>query len=150
MFKTASTAAFLEAWRVLSSKTQTPHFRAVFQDLPSDLIPRILVIEVAPKDEYVIRFMGTSRAEMWGQELTGKSPLEVMSYPVASAARQNLGTMLAHPCGMYHIAHYNTALGRDVLMEHITMPAANDPGMPRRLINFAEEVSTVAYSEPAG
>ena len=151
MFKAASAIAFSEAWRALRGDASMPHYRTVFNELPSEFLPRILVIEEAPEEKFVIRFMGTSRAEMWGQELTGKDSLSVMAYPVASAARRNLITMLTHLCGLYHVAHYSMPSGREVMMEHLTVPVANEPGLPRRVINFAEELTTMAFGdEPVG
>ena len=61
MFKTAAALAFLDAWRVLTVKTQTPHFREGFKEFPTDLLTRMLVIEESPSGDYVIRFMGTHR-----------------------------------------------------------------------------------------
>lgn len=147
--KSKGGAAFVAAWRELCKTTRTPHFRDVFQDLSADLIPRLMLLEWAPGDKYIIRFMGTQRAEMWGVDLTGKDSIELMPN-TASAARANLATMINHPCGMYHIAQYTTPTGRDIEMENITFPVANDPDLPRRLFNFADETATVAYTDPVG
>lgn len=107
------------------------------------------MLEWAPGDKYIIRFMGTSRAEMWGKDLTGMDSIALMPN-TAAQARINLATMLDHPCGMYHIAQYKTPTGREMEMENLVVPVSNDPGLPRRVVNFAEEMATTAYSDPAG
>jgi len=150
MIKTASAAAFLAAWQRLCAETPTPHYRTAFQHLSSDILPKLLVLEVMPEHKYIVRFMGTVRAQIWGQELTGKDSLAMMPPHVIASAKLNLATMSAHPCGMYHVFHLNTPTGREMMMEHITVPVANDPDHPRRLINFAEEISTVAYGVSQG
>lgn len=149
LFKTKAAADFVAAWRVLCAATPTPHFRDAFQKLPTELIPRVMVLEWAPGDKYIIRFMGTSRAEMWGKDLTGLDSITLMPN-TAAQARANLATMLDHPCGMYHIAQYKTPTGREMEMENLVVPVANDPGLPRRVLNFAEEYATTAYGAPAG
>lgn len=150
MFKSVGAAAFFAAWRGLSQTTLVPHYREAFQQLPTELLPRVTILEEAFKDDYIIRFMGTARAEMWGTDLTGHSALTMMSSALAQAARHNMEKMLGHPCGMCHVSHYVTPSGREVSVENITIPVGNDPGLPRRLINFVEEISTLGYSEPAG
>ncbi len=150
MFRTPEAAAFSAAWRVLCESTLTPHYRTVFQQLSPDLIPRLIVAELIEPDKYTIRFMGTARAQTWGAELTGKDILSLMAPHVAAAARKNMTTMLGHPCGMYYTVSFVTPSGREALTEHVTFPASNDPGLPQRLINFAEEISTLAYNEPRG
>ena len=150
MFKSVGAAAFFAAWRGLFPTTLVPHYREVFQLLPTELLPRVTILEEASKDDYVIRFMGTARAELWGKDLTGQSALTMMSSALVQAARRNMERMLSHPCGMYHVSHYVTPSGREITVENVTTPVGNDPGLPRRLINFVEEFSTLGYSEPAG
>ena len=37
------------------------------------------------------------------------------------------------------------------MLEPLTVPVANEPGVPRRVINFAEELTTMAFGdEPVG
>jgi len=150
MFKTPAAAAFFAAWRAISGNAPTPHYRTVFQELSPDLIPRLMIVEQAAADKYIIRFMGTSRTQTWGDDLTGKDVLQLMSPHVAAAARKNFAAMLKHSCGMHHLVDAVTSSGRAVVMEHITVPVANDPGHPQRLINFAEELPIVAYSDQRG
>ncbi len=150
MFKTEGAAAFLAAWHELCKETVTPHYRIAFQHLSTAVIPHLMILEASSENKYVIRFMGTSRVEMWGSDLTGTDTLDLLPPPIASAARRNLKTMLDHPCGMHHVSTHITAAGREVETEIITVPVANDPGAPRRLLNFSEEISTLAYGEPCG
>lgn len=149
MFRTPGATAFMAAWQGLCKTTTTPHFRTAFQELSADIIPRLMILEEAPGGKFVVRFMGTSRAEMWGQELTGKDTIALMP-STAAAARGNLATMLQHPCGMHHIAQYISPTGRELEMENITVPVGNDPGLPRRVMNFTDELSTIAYGAPLG
>lgn len=135
-FKSTGGAAFVAAWRELYKTTRTPHFRDVLQDLSADLVPRLMLLEWASGDKYIIRFMGTQRAEMWGVDLTGKDSIGLMPN-TASAARANLAIMSNHPCGMYHIDQYTTPTGRDIEMENVTFPVAN-------------ETATAAYTDPVG
>ena len=150
MFKSVGAAAFFAAWRGLSQTTLVPHYRDAFQQLPPDLLPWIAIVEEAPKGEYVIRFMGTARVEMWGRDLTGTNALAIMAPAIVQATRRNMEVILTHPCGLHHVSHYATPSGREAYMENITVPAGNDPGAPRRLLNFVAEVSTITYGEPAG
>ena len=149
MFKSDGAAAFFAAWKGLCLDTPVPHYREAFQHLPADIIPRLMIIEEMG-DQQIVRFMGTARAEAWGEDLTGRNFLDIMTPSGAQVARRNLKTMCEHPCAMYHMAHYVTALGREVHMENITVPVGNDPGLPRRLLNFLEEISTITYSDSAG
>lgn len=93
--------------------------------------------------------MGAVRAERWGADLTGRDSIALMPN-TAAQAQKNLATMSAHPCGMYHIGRYTSPTGRDIEMENITVPVSNDPGLPLRLFNFDAEISTLAYTDPAG
>jgi len=150
MFRTIGITAFDLAWRNLCQKSLKPHFRDAFQELPCELMPRVLITEWVPDDSIIIRFMGTSRAEMWGEDLTGRNSLALMSPHVAAAVRSNLMTMVDHPCALLHLARYVTATGREMKMENLTAPLSNDPGKPLRWINYAEEISTHAYSDAPG
>jgi len=150
MFRTIGITAFDLAWRNLCEVTPKPHFRTAFQKLPCELIPRLLITEWMPDDSIVIRFMGTSRVEMWGEDLTGRNSLALMPPPVATAVRANLTTMMEHPCALLHLARYVTATGREMKMENIPAPLSNDPGKPLRWINYAEEISTISYSDAPG
>jgi hypothetical protein len=149
MFKTAGAAAFFKAWREICENGPLPHFRVAFV-MSADIIPRLMILEATPEEKHIIRFMGTSRTEMWGVDLTGRDSLGLMPHAVAAAARRNLAAMWEHPCGLHHTAYYVTPSGREIEMENITVPVANDPGLPRRHLNFTEELATVAYSDPAG
>ena len=148
MFKTPAVAAFSAAWRALCGSTLTPHYRTAFQELPAELIPRLMVLEAVPTDKYIIRFMGTVRTQMWGADLTGRDIVSLMSPQVATPARKNMATSLLHPCGMYYVVNVVTPSGREAITKHITVPAANDPGYAQRLVNFAEEISILAYTDP--
>ena len=150
MFKTDGAASFLAAWRGLSQDTPTPHFRTAFQQLSPKILPRIVILEKTPEGKYIIRFMGTSRALMWGEDLTSKDFLLLMPDFLRPTASRNMTTMLDHPCGMSYVADYVTSNGRELLMEHITVPVENDAGLPRRLLNYADEVTTVGYADPRG
>lgn len=150
MFRTEGAAAFVAAWRELCKDTATPHYRVAFQQLSNVIIPRLVILEAAPGDKYIIRFMGTARAEMWGSDLTGTDTLLLMPPAIAAAAKRNLALMLKHPCGMHNVTDHVTAAGREVETETVTVPVANDPGAPQRLLNFSEEISTLAYGDPAG
>lgn len=149
MFQSAGAAAFFAAWKGLCLNTPIPHYREVFQSLSTEMIPRLIILEEAG-DQHIIRFMGTLRTEVWGKDLTGTNALALMKPGVALAARRNMHTMCEHPCGMYHMSHYITPTGREVHMENVTVPVGNDPGLPRRLLNFIEEISMIAYGEPRG
>jgi hypothetical protein len=155
MFKSGDAAAFFAAWRDLreighGSEFKVPHYRSVFQQLPPEMLPRLAVVEETQRGEYVIRFMGTWRVEIWGKDLTGGNPLALMSPALVQSARRNMETVLEHPCGMYFTAQYVTPSGREVLVENITLPAGNDPGLPRRIVNFVDELSTTGYGDTVG
>lgn len=155
MFKSVGAAAFLAAWRGLSevspsSGYQLPHYRHAFQQLAAELLPWMAIVEEVTRGEYVIRFLGTARVEMWGQDLTGTNPFSLMSPGLVLAARRNMEVVLAHPCGMVHMAHYAVPSGREVHMENVTVPVGNDPGLPRRLVNYVTEIATTGYSESTG
>ena len=150
MFQTAAAGAFFAAWQALRTDGALPHSHALFQGLPSSLVPRLVILEQAPGDRYVVRFMGTARVDIWGEEVTGRDSLELMSPALAGIARRNLATVLDHPCGLHQIGRYITPAGREAQTEHITLPVGTDPGLPRRLMNFSEEISTIAYGAPGG
>jgi hypothetical protein len=155
MFQSVGAAAFFAAWQGLNqtgpnTPLKLPHYRDAFQHMPSELLPHIAIVEETANDVWVIRFLGTWRVEMWGDDLTGTDPLVVMPPPVAAASRRNMQVMLTHPCGMSYLAHYITPSGREVSIESITMPIGNDPGLPRRMINYVEELATIGYGDPLG
>lgn len=94
--------------------------------------------------------MGTARTGSWGYDLTGKNALDLMTPSLALAARSNMKTMYEHPCGMHHMTYFTTISGREQHMENITVPVSNDPGLPHRLLNFINELSTLDFSAPDG
>ncbi len=150
MFRTEGAANFLAAWRELCRDEATPHFRTAFQQLSPKILPRIVILEKTPEVKYIIRFMGTARALIWGEDLTGKDFMLLMPDSMRTTANRNMTTMLDHPCGMSYVADYVTSSGRELLIEHITVPVDNDAGLPRRLLNYAEEVTTGDYVDPRG
>ncbi len=94
--------------------------------------------------------MGTSRALIWGEDPTGKDYLLLVPRHMRPTASRNMTTIMDHPCGMTCVADYVTPNGRELTMEHIAVPVANDAGLPPRLLNFAAEVSTTGYNDSRG
>lgn len=139
MFLTAEAAAFFAAWQGLRTDAAFPHYRDAFQRLPSHMIPRLMVLEEGPDGQYVVRFLGTECAQAFGQDITGQDSLRFLAPKVALAARHNMKTMIDHPCGMHHVAHYATNLGPEMKLENVTLPIANDDGLPKRMINFLQQ-----------
>jgi hypothetical protein len=143
MFLTADAAAFFAVWQGLRTDAEFPHYRSVFQQFPSHLIPRLMVLEEGSPGQFIVRFVGTERALVWDEEITGKDIIALLIRNVGQAAARNLRTMIDHPCGMSHIARFVTSLGTEAKMENITLPVNNDAGLPRRLINFSQETEVM-------
>jgi hypothetical protein len=138
MFHTAGAKAFFAAWQALRTDKSIPHFRTVFQGLPTELIPQLMILEEASDDRYIVRFMGTQFVELWGQDITGLDRLSLMKPKVAAAGRSNMRTVLEHPCGLRNLGIYAMPSRSDLEIESVLLPAANDPAKPRRVLTFGQ------------
>ena len=93
-------------------------------------------MEEGTNDQYIVRFMGTERFEPRGADVTGKDGLQFFERSLAMITRRNYKTALEHPCGMHSITDYAGEPGSEIQIETVTLPVANDPGLPRRMVNF--------------
>jgi len=147
MFKTAGAGEFFAAWRKLLTDTSIPHYRTAFEKLPPNIIPFIMVFERATEDNFVIRFMGTACVELWGRDLTGHNGLAVVPPARLVAARRNMQSVLDHPCGVRHVGLFTMPSGRQIEVENVILPTANDPGRPLRILSFSQEHGPVGYTD---
>ncbi|MHB1204949.1 MAG: PAS domain-containing protein [Rhodospirillaceae bacterium] len=144
MFETEEAKQFFAAWQALRSGKDLPHFRAVFQHLPTDMLPQAMIFErVSGRDnvdQYVVRFMGTRAAEYWSRDITGHDILSLMSPKTASAGRRNMATVLAHPCGLISMGAFSIVSRDELAVESVIVPASNDPGRPARILGFLQDL----------
>ena len=140
MFETEGAKRFFAAWQAMRTGDELPHYRTVFQQLPTDLLPRILIIEQASPDSYITRFMGTRFAELWNLDMTGQDAFSATSPRVAAAGKRNLLQMLAKPCGINTIGVFTLKSRPELAMENFNLPVGNDPGRPARVLGFCQEV----------
>lgn len=131
---------FFAAWEALRTGNAIPHFRAVFESLSSEMIPRLMILEEAGEGRAVVRFMGTRFVELWGEDITGNDRFALMPPRVATAARDNVARVLAQPCGMCNFGVHAMLARADLQIESVLLPALNDTGKPRRVLGFGQEV----------
>ena len=67
MFLTIGVKRFFEAWQGLRAGEAFPHYRELFDALPPDLIPGMMLLEESPGGRYTVRFMGTALVDFWGE-----------------------------------------------------------------------------------
>jgi hypothetical protein len=140
MFHTAGAKAFFAAWNALRTDKSIPHYRTVFQGLSSDLIPNLMILEEGANDSYIVRFMGTRFVELWGEDITGQDRTALMKPKVAAGGRSNMRSVLEQPCGLRNLGIYAMPSRSDLEIESVLLPAANDPGKPRRVLTFGQDV----------
>lgn len=140
MFETEEAKRFVAAWQALRTGRELPHYRTVFQSLPNDLLPQVVIIEQTSPDSYITRFMGTRFAELLSVDLTGQDAFTAFSPKVAAAGRHNVGHVLSHPCGIVTIGRFALKARDDLAMEHVTLPLVNDPGRPSRTLGFVQNL----------
>ena len=150
MFKTDEVARFFAAWQALRTEKAIPHYRAIFQDLPKEMIPQLMILEQAPLQNegageadpgyspgYTVRFMGTRLAGIMNYDFTGEE-VRTLFPKLAQPARRNLAALLTQPCGLSTLGVFANMARTDLRIETAVLPAANDPGRPARVIFFAQ------------
>ena len=140
MFETEEAKQFFAAWQALRTGDELPHFREVFQRLPTELLPHILIVERMAPEEHVVRFMGTRLAELRQRDFTGQDLFVLMSPRVAAAGRRNFAQVLGKPCGLANIGVFSQKGGDVLALENIVLPAGNDPGRPARALCFSHNL----------
>ncbi len=150
MFDTDQAAAFFDAWSKLRSGNEIPHFRTLFSDLPTKIVPELFIVEESGDGRFPIRFMGTERVESWGADLTKTDSAEAISPEFWGAAKSILTTILDHPCGICGTSVAITPFGRKRGTEYVVLPAGVDTGQLRRLVAFNTDLKDVSYIEPVG
>ena len=75
MFETEEAKQFFAAWQALRNGDELPHFRVVFQHLPTDMLPHILIVELIGPEAHVVRFM----ARAWPKFANATSPARTCS-----------------------------------------------------------------------
>jgi hypothetical protein len=148
MFLTSEVKRFFEAWQALRAGETVPHYRVLFEALAPDLIPGMMLLEESAGERYIVRFMGTALVEFWGGDLTGQDRFAAMPPKAAATAERNLHELLAVPCGATAVQPYGAQLQHEA--EIIVLPVGNDPGKPRRLACFAQDVKNPLNGGPAG
>lgn len=122
-----------------------PHYRAVFQNLPNEFLPQLLIFEQVfegdTSERYMVRFIGTRAADYWSRDITGEDLLALLAPKVAAAGRRNMATVLAHPCGLITLGVFTIASRDELAIETVIVPAANDPGRPARILGFVQHLS---------
>ena len=144
MFKTEEAKRFFAAWQALRKEAALPHYRQVFQDLPHEFLPQGLILEqvydAKNLDLYMVRFMGTRVAEYWNLDVTGNDIFALMAPKVATAGRRNMASVLSHPCGLITVGLFSIASRDELAIETVTVPAANEPGRPARILGFVQDL----------
>jgi hypothetical protein len=140
MFETEEAKRFFAAWQAMRTGDALPHYRTVFQHLPNDLLPRIMIIEQMTLESYIARFMGTRFAELWHQDLTGQDAFSAASPKVAAAARRNVTHVLTKPCGIVTVGSFSLRVRTELALETVSLPVTNDPGRPARTVTFVQEI----------
>jgi hypothetical protein len=143
MFATVDVKRFFGAWQALRTDGGIPHYRAVFDAMPPDLIPGMILYEQAPDSRYIVRFMGTALVDLWGEDLTGKDRLAALPAKAAAAAMRNLREIMGTPCGLNAVHAYGATAGAIHEVEVILLPVGNDPDKPRRVVGFGQAVQPV-------
>ena len=136
--------AFFSAWEALRENKSIPHYRTIFERFSSELIPQLLILEETA-DDYVIRFMGTHFAEMLGEDLTGKSYFTGLLPKQATAMRQLLASIVELSCGLWMRTYLAAPRHRDIEIEKIMIPTANDADKPRRILSYGHAVQSGAF-----
>lgn len=163
MFKTEEAKRFFAAWQGLRKGDQLPHYREVFQNLPNEWLPQVMIFEQifedapgpgsgsgaegakqkegAKIDKYILRFMGTRAVEYWNRDITGHDIFSLLAPKLAAAGRRNMATVLEHPCGLITIGVFTIASREELPIESVLVPTANDPGRPARILGFVQHLS---------
>lgn len=140
MFLTADVKRFFAAWQALRTRGGIPHYRALFEGLPPELIPQVLLFELTSSGGYVVRFMGTTLVDLLGEDLTGKERLSQLPRRTAVAAARDLGDILKTPCGLI-----GTWPARPCEVEAVVLPAANDKDKLPRVVAFGKELAPADF-----
>src|SRR5437868_8160369 len=123
MFLTLEVKRFFEAWQSLRVRKAIPHYRALFDSMPADLIPGMMLFEDAPGAEVVVRFMGTGLVDLLGVDLTGEARFSRMTPKGARNASRNIAQVLGVPCGVRFVGAYGDPRGSFHEMEGIALPS---------------------------
>lgn len=135
-FATEDAHSFWTAWDGLRNGRTLPHYRDLFEGVPSALIPRMVILERA-KDGYIVRFVGTGVVELWGSDHTGDNLTQVMPSAFLKGLSPLLDLARSYPCGVSSLANVETGRGIFVQLDVVVLPVANDPERPGRVVIFS-------------
>ncbi|MEQ9448439.1 MAG: PAS domain-containing protein [Rhodospirillaceae bacterium] len=150
MFKTEDARAFFAAWQEIAPKDKIPHYRDIFDRLPSAFFPELTIMEVRDDGQFTLRFMGTHLVDTWGQDLTDTDTFSILSPAVARSFRQNAEQILNHPCGMRSMTVTVNAQGHQSDVERVLLPVGNDPDRPPRIVCFNSHLPLSDFTSPDG
>ncbi len=110
-------------------------------------LPSVFLIERLDVDTYRFRLLGTDFAERGVIDLTGtllkRSEVDPDRSPVFSVLDRVLDT----PCGIQMLGVEQNEQGRQVLVEYVALPLADEEGIARFVVGTGSPRATLGYED---
>lgn len=121
--RTELNRAFFEHWSSLRSGGELPSLRD-FLGLPQPrLQPHVVIKDILAARNIRVRLHGTRLVELAGEDLTGQ---DLLAYSDTADMAEDLWrfqrTIVDHPVGLTVLKHTETAFGRNVTFEEVSLP----------------------------
>jgi len=90
----------------------------------TNLLPRIVLRNLAPDDSYRYRLVGTELEAYFGQDVTGKTFTAGVGERAAGQLEKTFDRMMAQPCGLRCVMDITDRSARVALFENVIFPFA--------------------------
>ncbi len=123
-----------EHWSSLQRDDLVPLRSALDPVAIPQLLPHMLICDLAEPGVVRIRLMGTRIVQSFGFDPTGRDYLELVAPDRRRSAQEGFLVPAGHPCGMRVLGENRYASGRTVAVESVGFPFRRDDGAGMQMV----------------
>ncbi|NKB45657.1 MAG: hypothetical protein GKS03_15405 [Alphaproteobacteria bacterium] len=130
-------AAFWAFWNALPKTDHVPHLSDYLDNVPPDLQPNVVIMDLRSVDDMSIRLMGTTITEAVG-EMTGLSANPLYSGQSRLAAIGQAWQATQHPCGYVAKRTLRSKRGQLIISGGVVLPVRTDTPGSKSVVSYNE------------
>lgn len=135
---------FVEYYKSLDSKGGLPLKSAISPARILDLLPNVFIIQRTPDGRVLVRLYGTELVDIFGTDMTGKDAIEFYDSEAGRFLTGYFDNVFGIPCGGILVRRAVTEFGREIVIQSMSLPCANEAGEPEFAFGFTEVQGTRA------
>ena len=124
-YATKECQQYAQYWHAIPKNGLVPNRSDFFPEEVPELLPNFIMHDFISANESIIRLIGTSIANRYSENITGRNYLDFVAEARKETAGFALAQMSEKPCGMRVLLRQKTKSGREYMSESLGFPLLN-------------------------